>query len=276
MYSPSNVSGFLLLNLPNCTVDSPSRPPQTGVLSLQCVTLNLNPTAAEPQHATTPVTNERDVWLVLKLNSFEMVVSPTQRINHSRSDFTYIFLPEEPGREFIRLVVPLDPNNPSSAQDLETMEVILSQYGVLHDVDADAGSAVADRSPPPYAPPGPSVSTSTINKQPAVISSSDVKNASMSDFKGHLVLMDQDSGEVMGTLDEKVKLREDEALSVPTQGREKDPVVIELPSEEEEALGKTVAYVHPADGHDRDVLMRTAGFIRYVPVRLHGSPNPEK
>ncbi|GJJ11949.1 hypothetical protein Clacol_006187 [Clathrus columnatus] len=268
MYSPNNVSGFLLLTLPNCTVDSPSSPPQTGLLSLQCVTLDLadvNDQAPSTSNGTTSsLANRRDVWLVLKLNSFEIIISPTQRINYSRSEFTYIFLPEE-GSEFVRLVVPLDPNNPNSLQDLETMEVILSQYGVLHDIDAGLtnGNTPVEDIPPPYAPSStPSASASnSMTTSHSVVSPQGVGDVSMSDFKGHLVLMDQDSGEVMGTLDEKVKLQEDEVLSAPKQGREKDPVVVELPSEEEEAQGKYTAYVHPADEHDRDMLIKTAGLI---------------
>lgn len=280
MYSfkDKDVSGFLLLTLPNCTIDAPSLAPQTGALFLQCVTLNLNPASLNATNSSESLANnEPDIWLVLKLNSFEMVVSPTQRINYSRSDFTYIFLPEQErgtGSEFIRIVVPPDPNDPSSSQDLETMEVILSQYGVLHDVDAGnvrKGVVPAADQPPPYTQSqisSTSASTSAFvhnNNASQRPGESDVTGAaSISDFKGHLVLMDQANGAVVGTLDENFQLREDETLSVPKQGGEKDPVVIELPSEEEEASGRDTAYVHLADEQDRDILMKTAGLVRYV------------
>ncbi|KAF8528187.1 senescence-associated protein-domain-containing protein [Hysterangium stoloniferum] len=235
MGSSTQPEGFLLLTLPNCTIRTPSSAPQTGVLALQCVTLDIPSNGAE----------QRDVWIVLKLNSFEMVVSPTQAINYSRSMYTYMFLPEAPGSDIVELVVPLDIHNPASAEDLETMEVLLSQYGVVHDFEAPVAR-----------------DTSSAGQQPSVETTALYQHkpsGSASDFKGRLILMDENNGEVMGTLDENVSIKEDTSLAI--QGHEKDPVVVELPSEEEELAGRIEAYVHPASAEERDALMQTAGYI---------------
>ncbi|KAF8505096.1 senescence-associated protein-domain-containing protein [Gautieria morchelliformis] len=228
MSSGSHVEGFLLLTLPNCTLTTPSGS-QTGHLALQCVTLDIS---SEYQA-------DRDVWLVLKLNSFEMIISPTQRINYSRSMHSYVFLPEVESSGLVQLTASPDPSNPASFQDLETMEVILSQYGILYDVEGPnldtQSKPEADREKKGY------------NLEPPT---------GTSDLKGRLVLVDEHDGEIVATLDDGVPIKEDKALTA--EGHEKDPVVIELPGE---AAGRIEAYAHPPSGEERDMLMQTAGLI---------------
>jgi len=162
---------------------------------------------------------------------------------------TYMFLPEHPEGEPVRLVVPLDPMNSASAEDLETMEVLISQYGVLHDLDGTAEKG--EKIQPP-----PSFEIATENKP------LEKSGGGAEDYKGRLVLMDEDSGEVVGALDEKVPIKEDNAISA--RGHEKDPVVVDLPTEEEELAGRIEAYVHPPTPEQQDMLMKTAGLIRYA------------
>lgn len=81
----ANAEGFLLLTLPNVKVSAPfaSPPEQTGVLALECVTVPLAKT--DPNfYITAAGATDRDVWLVLKLNQFEVLLSPTEPIKHSR------------------------------------------------------------------------------------------------------------------------------------------------------------------------------------------------
>lgn len=237
MTSAARAEGFLLLTLPNCTLTTPSTGAQTGQLSLQCVTLDIS----SGKQA------DRDVWLVLKLNSFEMIISPTQRINYSRSMYTYMFLPEVESSGLVQLYVPHDPSNPASSQDLETMEVLLSQYGVLCDFE-DAGpesqsGGYLEKSSTIENDNGPGLPTAT------------------ADFKGRLVLMDENDGRIVATLDDRVPITEDKALTA--KEHEKDPVVINLPGEAEEGQGHIEAYAHPASPEERDMLMQTAGLLRY-------------
>ncbi|KAE9401528.1 hypothetical protein BT96DRAFT_965005 [Gymnopus androsaceus JB14] len=58
------------------------------------------------------------------------------------------------------------------------------------------------------------------------------------DYRGHLVLINQDSGDIIGEVDQKISVHEDAALSHPEKGHEHDPVVIEIPEDEEE--GKAI------------------------------------
>ena len=229
--------GFLLLTLPNCTLTTPSTGVQTGHLALQCVTLDVS----------TDYQTDRDVWLVLKLNSFEMIISPTQRINYSRSMYTYMFLPELESSGIVQLFVPPDPSNPASSQDLETMEVILSQYGVLCDFEG----------------PRPETKSGGYPEKISIIENVAEPGlpTGTADFKGRLVLVDETDGEIVGTLDNSIPIKEDKALT--SKGYEKDPVVINLPGETEEREGRIEAYAHPASPGERDLLMQTAGLIRY-------------
>ena len=155
-----------------------------------------------------------------------------------------MFLPESEGAGFVQLEVPPDPANPASFQDLETMEVVLAQYGVLHDmegplVEKDRGAA--ELSDTKYGPDD---------------------RSGTSELKGRLVLMDEDDGEVVATLDEAVQIKED--ISLAAVGHQKDPVVVDLPGDEHERAGRTQAYAHPASPEEHDMLMKTAGLIRCV------------
>lgn len=229
----SSAKGFLLLTLPNCTLTTPSTHAQTGLLALQCVTLD-DPSTYQAG---------RDVWLMLKLNSFEMIISPTQRINYSRSTYTYMFLPEFESAGLVQLVVPLDPSNSASALDLESMEVILSQYGVLYDLEGPSPDKPKEGYPE---------NDNTCDRPGTSIGDSD--------FKGRLVLVDEKDGEIVATLDEGVPIIEDKALAA--KGHEKDPVVIDIPDGVEGHAGRIEAFAYPAGPEERDLLMRTAGLIR--------------
>ena len=82
------------------------------------------------------------------------------------------------------------------------------------------------------------------------------------DLKGRLILVDDENGQVIGELSEKVQVHEDEAMKFPPSGHEKDPVVVELRDEKEG--GRTGAFVHPITVDESDFLMRTAGLVRSV------------
>ena len=74
--------------------------------------------------------------------------------------------------------------------------------------------------------------------------------------------MDDENGQVIGELSEKVQVHEDEAMKFPPSGHEKDPVVVELRDEKEG--GRTGVFVHPITVDESDLLMRTAGLVRSV------------
>lgn len=110
------------------------------------------------------------------------------------------------------------PSSIGDTEDLETFEVLLQQYGSLQEVDP-----------------------------------SDSKRDDTKDLKGRLVLVDEDDGEIVGTLGDQFSIREDPDVS---RG-EKTPVVIEMPEE-----GEREIRVHAMDPEEQDFIIKSAQFIR--------------
>jgi len=130
-----------------CLLGDP--PDKYGTLEIICVTINsdldarVTPSDSRSTSSTptsrTPVSEaERDVWLVLRISGFEMPISPVQTIMHSRSKGTFTFI-ERPGEKprSITIVVPTAEGNSHMAEDLETLEVLFTQYGILQQIDRD-------------------------------------------------------------------------------------------------------------------------------------------
>ena len=217
MATTSNLpEAFLLLTLENVTLRS-NHYIQTGVLGLECVTF--------------PVPNgERDVFLVFKLNDLELPVEHARVISldtSSRDTRTYTLRPTEIDPSSITLDIPTT-WHPSFLQDIETFDGILAQYTQFsHDVSEQL--------------------------TPAYISQVDEKSRPLSEYRGRLVLVNEDNGEVVGEFDKKINVHEDSTLQ--TRGHEKDPVVIEVPegqtldNNEEQPL-EFFARVIPPDQQD--------------------------
>ncbi|EJD06257.1 uncharacterized protein FOMMEDRAFT_18403 [Fomitiporia mediterranea MF3/22] len=263
--------GFLLLTLNDVTALLPGVPdPIINQLALECVTLPENPAAFLTE-------SERDVWLILRVGPHEMVISPTQVVRHIRKERTFIF---ENGTSAIgtnkkwTLKLP-NPHAPAEVEDLETFEVILSQYAAVQEVDAygpppayststdrqtgsvDASTAQSKRP----VPPPPTQSQTKLEKPPLpprTPSPLPQNQKNEDDLRGRLVLVDEEDGEIVGSLGEQFNIREDDALQ--TKGREKDPVFVEIPSDEELAR-RTEVYVHPVPIEQQDMLMKTASLI---------------
>ncbi|TDL20102.1 hypothetical protein BD410DRAFT_707337, partial [Rickenella mellea] len=107
----ASAQGFLLLALRDAQLSSSSLR-DTGTLCLECVTI--------PAYDA-----DRDVWLVLHLNAFEMPLSPTSPMRYTRSSRTYTF---KTAIGPITIQLP-QPRSAADEEDIETLEVILSQYG---------------------------------------------------------------------------------------------------------------------------------------------------
>ncbi|KAF8602793.1 hypothetical protein BDV93DRAFT_474193 [Ceratobasidium sp. AG-I] len=210
----AGAEGFLLLTIPNCTLIAQDRTSQSGVLALECVTIPLRGSSTVFAGANRDPNNERDVWLVLRLGSFETIISPTQAITYSRSQHEFTIPAEDGG--VVSLTVPA-PMTTAASEDLESLEVLLSQYGVLQET-------------------GPGAPTQAGG-----------------DKKGHLVLVDEDNGAMLGTLGEQFQIRE--APGLVSKGHEKDPVVIEIPEQGDQV------FVHNIAPDEQDWLLRSAGYI---------------
>ncbi|KXN92004.1 hypothetical protein AN958_11064 [Leucoagaricus sp. SymC.cos] len=193
---------FLLLTLPNCTLKVKDYS-ETGPLGLQCVTVPI-PDAAS--------VNDRDVYLVLKLNMSETPIDPERVIQRADTPFSriYTFYSTPNDSTELVLTVPCAPGDTKSTpllEDMETFESILEQYVVDFRSPTSARTQappVPDRPPPTY--------------------TSDTK-----DLRGHLVMINEETGEVVGEVEDRFRIQEDPMMY--ERGHERDPVVIEVPDE---------------------------------------------
>lgn len=225
---------FLLLSLANVTLTTSSGS-QTGHLGLQCVTIGEN------------------VFLVVQMGPTEVVLDPTRTANLILSDSgnrTYKFDPTdaEPNELTIAVVPPKSPD-PAYLEDLEIFESILAQYTELKGAPEIVGAAV----PATTAAPGLDLSS---------ISSPNVNLAGGSDLRGHLVLVNQDNGNIVGEFDQKIHVQEDPILS--TKGHENDPVVIEIPEDVATSGNAREVFARSIPPEHRGVLAGSATLIRCV------------
>lgn len=217
---------FLLLTLPGTTLKTPIFT-RTGTLGLECVT----------------VPTSQDVYLVLRMDSTEIPIDPYRvivfELTHAGSR-VYTFCPTDIDPDELVVTIPL-PNYVHAAflEDVETFESILDQYAEFRGPGTDTPS---DRAPSPLG----------YGKLPEhiSISGSKVDVKAPDDLHGHLVLVNQDNGEIVGQFDDKFRVREDSSLS--KDGQEKGPVVIEIPEDagSEGSALEVFARTVPADQHD--------------------------
>ncbi|TFY68526.1 hypothetical protein EVG20_g3510 [Dentipellis fragilis] len=223
---------FVLLTLPDATLTTPSSTFH-GDLVVEYVTV------------TTPA-SAPDVFLVFKLGAFETVLDPRRTITASvtpRGEHKYVFhsTRDDPSELFLSLPA----QEKAKADDVETFHGMLTEYGDFRG-DFAAVAMGADR------------------KAPQSESAVSIEEGEEEDLRGRFVLMNEDNGEVIGALDNKVKVHEDPALS--EKGREKDPVVVELSEEADglEGLSEEEVLVRAVPPEDRDWILNSAVFISRV------------
>ena len=242
---------FLLLSLPRATLERQNDRPVTDSLFLECVTISAG-------RSPFP---DRDVYLVIRLGRLEIPVDPSRRVTASigRDSHVYTFLATDSDPKF-SISIPF-PVNPVASQDLETFNHILTQYvtgfseerdgqHIPHQLDQKIDSSTA-------APPAPAAN-----------------ELEYEDLRGHLVLINESDGTVLGDLDHEFRITEDPTLirDLP----ENAPVVIELPPDYDTATavrGKIPgeefvpittreAFVRAVPPEERDALTETAALIR--------------
>lgn len=217
---------FILLGLRDATLivkELNNRPSTTykGDLALECVTVS-NEDALVP--------DARDVYLVIRLSSFETPLDPSREVQCSVTDDgsrRYSFW----GGSGEELTLAFGkPDQLHIHEDFETFDSIMGQYAELKYTGAQVQHPAV-----PKAPEKPE------------------------DLRGHVVLINEDNGEVVGELDNQFTIQEDPSMNEP--GREKEPVIIEIPEEGEDARTAFVRAIPPGQG---DVITKGASLVRYV------------
>jgi spartin len=220
---------FSLLDIADASVSTPLTT-QSGTLHLECVTI-----AGE--------STNRDVYLVLRINTFETPIDPARVIHISYSGSgqrIYTFDGNEVDPSDLVLTLPSAKPETALADDLETFEGILAQYADLRRPDTATSSGS----------PGAANAANASTLSPGA-----------NDLRGRLVLINEDNGEMVGEVDGPLNIREDPRLHEP--GREGDPVIIEVP--EGEHLGAREMFARFVPPEEQDWVTKSAAMIRYVP-----------
>ena len=253
---PANMQtgdAFLLLSLPRATLERRKDRPVTDSLFLECVTI---PAAQSPFP-------DRDVYIVIRLGRLEVPVDPYRRVAASigHDSHIYTFFATDSDPEF-SISIPF-PRNPAASQDLETFNHILTQYvtGFAEERDGQHVPHHLDRK---------------IDGAPPSVGSTNDHDHEYEDLRGHLVLINESDGTVLGDLDHEFKITEDPTL---TRGLpENAPVVIELPpdydaatavrgkipGEEFTPMTTREAFVRAVPPEEQDTLTNTATLIRWA------------
>ncbi|KAJ3732124.1 senescence-associated protein-domain-containing protein [Lentinula guzmanii] len=215
-------SGFILLSIPNVQIHSrQSLYSQNGTLTVECIYVTPAGQAAI----------DRDVFLILQINSNEIPLDPRRIITlgvpiEGAPERIYVLHRTDLESEELELHIPVfdseDPQELQRLEDVDTLEGIFTEYANFR--ESQATSVFASQNIP-------------------------LKDVSQAP-RGHLVLVNEDSGEIIGEVDKKISVHEEPALSHSETGHEHDPVVIEIGQDEEGQTVEVFARTIPADQQD--------------------------
>ena len=228
---------FLLLTLPDSSLTLVGKT-ENGSLRLECVNMP-NPEAAKEQ---------RDVYLVLQVNTTEVPIDPGRIVTRADTPIfrTYTFAGTqlEPADIVLRVKVP-SVSNPELSDKLEAFDSILEQYVADFRRPANRGTETPI---PPIQPAGLGVTSGE------------------KDLRGHLVLINEETGDVIGEVQENFRINEDPAMY--EAGRQNDPVIIEIPEqttrESDSNALEAFARLVPAD--QQNWITKSASIVGWVDV----------
>lgn len=204
-----------------------------GEMRLECVSLPIpaeigkqtaNPFAPSPSDPAVPT---HDFWLVLNVGTFEMPLIPTQTCTPSLNTLegvSYTFTSQTVPDAQVAIVLPL-PGSTAELEDLDSLEVLLRQYGCL---GAEATGLTGVTAP-------------QLNQ----------------DMKGKLVLVNEETGEMVGELDQTLDVVEDKKVG---QGNHDKPVMLDFGDVVEGYAPKVVVQTVPESEMD-DWLLKSAHYL---------------
>ncbi|KAI0668438.1 hypothetical protein C8Q78DRAFT_258882 [Trametes maxima] len=242
---------FVLLHIPDVILAAAGST-ERGTLALECVTLAPDNDDKATQLAASLSHEDRSLYLVLHLNALELPLDPTHPISvqvgrDGARTYTFqsIESPVDQASSTIYLTVPI-PARPDAhrAETIEAFDHILAQYAEVSGLSLDP----ATRSPGPNA-------QSPAAEQPE------------RDLRGKLVLMDEESGEVVGELPNRVRISEDPALAKAEKGKDGEPapVLLDLPPDVYAAYTGQGTSVVPYHEPESDLDEAKEIFVRAIP-----------
>jgi spartin len=264
--SPTS-DAYILVTIPNAILTSSSTGTLAGQLVLEYVTYDIPTTAQVTQN----------VLLVLVLRSgnnnntvlFEAPLDPARALSVSSvpppSSFgvarqRYVFQATRDDTEFA-VEIPENNNsnnnnNNNGADDIELFRSVL--VGYITNVRVNGEQQQQLQQSAPTLPPSPSARGVVEGAAPVTAG----VGAADEDLRGRFVLMNEDDGEIVGTLDRSVRVFEDPSLA--RRGHENDTLVVEVPegADTQDGLLDEEVLVSLIPPEDRDWVLKTAVFVR--------------
>ncbi|KAI1783422.1 hypothetical protein LXA43DRAFT_977150 [Ganoderma leucocontextum] len=249
---------FVLLHIPEVIL-STSSTSESGTLALECVTLAPDGADKDAPLAASLSAADRSLILVLRLGALELPLDPARPISlriARDGTRTYTFRPatadasvqpsadkpkhatDDPTATWLTVPLPSRPD-PHRAETVEALDHILAQYA-----DFDSETEGGARHEAPHHP------------------------HEEEELRGKIVLMDEESGEIVGELPNRVRIKEDPALADAAygkaKGREPAPVMLELPEDVYDAYtGAGTSVVPYSERSELDEAREI--FVRVIP-----------
>lgn len=262
----ADFQSHILVSVPNVTLLTVATV-ENGDLSLECITFENNHTP-QPNSKSKEVSGNTNntVYLILHLNNHVYPIDPAipLHLKHLPSgERTYSFRPTEgTGIPEVHLTIPSPPSDTHLKDAHEILDHVLSQYASLHHDSSGL---------PPIPTYDQAISTNFAGMH--------LDNPGL---KGHLVLLDEASGEVVGELPRTLNIKEDETVRAGEKAAKAHdgvaaPVVLELPPNvyDEYMSGKSISsgegeelaevrevFVTVIPPEERDWMTRGAGLFR--------------
>jgi len=227
---------FLLLTLPDSSLTLVGKT-ENGSLNLECVNVP-NPEAAKEQ---------RDVYLVLQVNATEVPIDPGRIVTRADTpifrSYTFAGTQLEPADIVLRVKVPSQGSSPELSDKLEAFDSILEQYVTDFRRTGNRPDALTET-------PIPSTQSARLGV-----------TSGQKDLRGHLVLINEETGEVIGEVQENFRINEDPALY--EAGHQNDPVIIEIPEQttRESDSNALEAFAHIVPPDQQNWITKSAGIV---------------
>lgn len=222
----SKFEAFILLALPVATLNI-GHQSHSGTFELKCVSLAVE--RGKDMQGNYPPSHQ-EIYLVVRVGGHDMPIDPSRPITFSsnNSGRSYVFGTADGGTGSLLLPTPAL-HEAMVLEDQDTLHGIFAQYADL----TESASSV-----------------SQMGKVPDQAVSHEI-------VRGRLVLIDDNTGEVVGELDHKLQINEDPVLGTP--GAEGAPVVIEIGDDDSQEV---FARVIPPE--ERDWITSSAALISRV------------
>ncbi|KAH9890576.1 hypothetical protein C8Q73DRAFT_651934 [Cubamyces lactineus] len=255
MSSPAtHPEAFVLLHIHDVSLTA-GNATETGTLALECVTLAPNDDDKSTPLAASLSAEDRSLYLVLRLNALELPLDPTKPISVQVGPdggriYTFQAADTPVGAEpaLIRLTIPIPPRpDAHRAETIEAFDHILAQYAEVEGIAHEPPTQAFQESLGTGAPHAP--------------------GAKPEDLRGKLVLMDEESGEVVGELPSRVHITEDPALAKAEKGKDGEPapVLLELPPDVYDAYTGQGTSVVPYHEPDSELEEAREIFVKAIP-----------